>query len=147
MKQPNGMTKLTAQETQLIQRLRQQPEMAARVQSIFDLAHAADGPLKSADEVEELLIPQLRELGRSTMNQWATQAEVRVGDELKSQDATVRRRKKNAELVVCLWTGDRGRSDLAQPEPELYPAIARTPGRDTTGAVAAAGAGADGLRL
>jgi len=94
MKQPTGMIKLTAQETQLIERLRQQPEMAARMQSIFDLAHAADGPLKSADEVEEFLIRELRELGRSTMNQWATQAEVRVGDELKSQDATVRRRKK-----------------------------------------------------
>ncbi len=147
MKQSTGMIKLTAQETQLIQRLRQQPEMAARMQSIFDLAHAADGPLKSADEVEEFLIRELRELGRSTMNQWATQVEVRVGDELKTQDATVRRRKKNVELVVCLWRGDRGRVDLAQPEPELYPAFARTPGREAAGAVAAIGAGADGLRL
>jgi len=94
MNQPMGSPKLTAQETQLIGRLRQHPEMLARVQSILDLAHAADGPLKSADEVEELLIQELRQLGRSTMNQWATQAEVRVGDELKSQDATVRRRKK-----------------------------------------------------
>ena len=94
MNQPTGSPKFTAQETQLIERLRQHPEMLARVQSILDLAHATDGPLKSADEVEELLIQELRQLGRSTMNQWATQAEVRVGDELKSQDATVRRRKK-----------------------------------------------------
>jgi hypothetical protein len=94
MNQPTGIPKLTVQETQLIERLRQHPEMLARVQSILDLVHAADGPLKSADEVEELLIQELRQLGRSTMNQWATQAEVRVGDELKSQDATVRRRKK-----------------------------------------------------
>jgi hypothetical protein len=94
MNQPTGIPRLSVQETQLIERLRQHPEMLARVQSILDLAHAADGPLKSADEVEELLIQELRQLGRSTMNQWATQAEVRVGDELKSQDATVRRRKK-----------------------------------------------------
>jgi len=94
MNQPTGIPKLTVQETQLIERLRQHPKMLARVQSILDLAHAADGPLKSADEVEELLIQELRQLGRSTMNQWATQAEVRVGEELKSQDATVRRRKK-----------------------------------------------------
>ena len=94
MKEPIGSPKLTAQETQLIERLRQHPQMLARVQGILDLAHAADGPLKSADEVEELLIQELRQLGRSTMNQWATQAEVRVGDELKRQDATVRRRKK-----------------------------------------------------
>jgi hypothetical protein len=33
-------------------------------------------------------------LGHATMSHWATQAEGRVGDELKIQDATVRRRKK-----------------------------------------------------
>ena len=85
---------LTALETQLIERLRQHPQMSARVQGILDLAYATDGPLQSADAVEELLIQELRQLGSTTMNQWATQAEVRVGEELQSQDATVRRRKK-----------------------------------------------------
>jgi hypothetical protein len=94
MKQAIGGPKLTPQESQLIQRLRQHPELLARVQSILDLAHAADGALKSADEVEELLIQELRQLGHSTMNQWATQAEARVSAELKRQDATVRSRKK-----------------------------------------------------
>jgi hypothetical protein len=94
MKQPIGNPKLTAQETQLLERLRQHPAMFARVRSILDLAHAADGPLKSAGEVEELLIQELRQLGHATMNQWATQAEVRVGDELQRQDVTVRSRKK-----------------------------------------------------
>jgi hypothetical protein len=94
MKQAIGGPKLTLQESQLIQRLRQHPELLARVQSILDLAHAADGVLKSADEVEELLIQELRQLGHSTMNRWATQAEARVSAELKRQDATVRSRKK-----------------------------------------------------
>lgn len=103
MKQSIGSPKFTAQETQLIERLRQHPEMLVRVQSILELAHATDGPLKSADEVEELLIQELRQLGRSTMNQWARQAEVRVGDELKSQDATVRRRKKKTLTWWCVF--------------------------------------------
>ena len=94
MKQPKGSPRLTAEEIQLIERFRKQPEMLARVESILALAQAAEGPLKSADEVEELLIQELRKLGHSTMTQWATQAEVRVGDELKSEDATVRSRKK-----------------------------------------------------
>ena len=94
MKQPRSSPKLTVPETQLIERLRQHPEMFARVQSILDLAHAAAGPLKSADEVEEWLIQELRPLGHATMSQWATQAEARVGDELQRQDASVRRRKK-----------------------------------------------------
>jgi septum formation inhibitor MinC len=94
MKHPKGLIKLTDKEAQLVARLRQHPEMFARMQVILDLAAAADGPLKTADEVEELLIQELRELGSSTMSQWAAQAEVRVGEELKSQDASVRSRKK-----------------------------------------------------
>ena len=94
MKQRISGPQFTAQETRLIQQLRQQPEMSARVQVILDLAHAADGPLKTADEIEALLIQELRQLGSTTMNQWATQAEERASAELKSQDATVRSLKK-----------------------------------------------------
>jgi hypothetical protein len=81
-------------EKQFIQRLRQHPKLWARFQSILGLTGNADGPLKTADEVEELLIQELRALGSASMNEWATQAEERVGDELKGQDATVRSRKK-----------------------------------------------------
>lgn len=94
MKQPNGTPKLTVQETQLLERLRQHPQILVRVQSILELAHAAEGSLQSADEVEELLIQELRQLGHATMTGWATQAEVRVGEELQRQEATVRARKK-----------------------------------------------------
>jgi hypothetical protein len=85
---------LTDQEIRMIEQLRQNPEMMARLQSILDLSRNADGPLKSADEVEELLIQEVRRLGNITMNQWAAQAEERVGTELKEQDATIRSRKK-----------------------------------------------------
>lgn len=94
MKQRLGRPKLTAQETQLIQQLRQQPQMLARLQSILELAHAADGPLRTAAEVEALLIQELRQLGSTTMNQWAVQAEARVSAELQAQDPTVRGLKK-----------------------------------------------------
>jgi len=94
MKQRISSPKLTAQETQLIQQLRQQPQMLARLQSILELAYATDGPLKTADEIEELLIHELRQLGSTTMNQWAAQAEERVSAQLQAQDITVRGLKK-----------------------------------------------------
>ena len=94
MKQRISSPQLTPQETRLIQQLRQQPQMLARLQSILDLAHATDGPLKTADEIEELLIHELRQLGSTTMNQWAVQAEERVSAELQAQDVTVRGLKK-----------------------------------------------------
>jgi hypothetical protein len=40
------------------------------------------------------LIHELRQLGSTTMNQWAVQAEERVSAELQAQDVTVRGLKK-----------------------------------------------------
>ncbi|MCU0789265.1 MAG: hypothetical protein MUC91_13960 [Verrucomicrobia bacterium] len=82
------------QEVRLIEQLREHPEMLERVQSILEIARSEEGPLKTADEVEELLIQEVRRLGSATMHQWAVGAEERVSRELKSQDPTVRSRKK-----------------------------------------------------
>jgi hypothetical protein len=85
---------ISPQEIQLIEQLRQHPEILERVQSILQIARNEDGPLKTADEVEELLIQEMRRLGSATMHQWASQAEERVSSELRRQDPTVRSRKK-----------------------------------------------------
>ena len=77
-----------------LERLRQQPELLSRFESILELAHNHDGPLKTADQIEELLIEELRQLGNVSMNQWAQRAETRVSNELKASDDTVRSRKK-----------------------------------------------------
>jgi hypothetical protein len=89
-----GQKALSQQETELIEQLRRHPQMMERVQSILEIARNADGPLKTADEVEEQLIEQMRRLGNATMRHWASQAEERVSNELRSQDPTVLSRKK-----------------------------------------------------
>jgi hypothetical protein len=89
-----GSQEYSPAERQFIQRLRQRPELRERFQSILELTDNAEGPLKTADEMEELLIQELRQLGSTSMNDFATRAEQRVGEELKSRDATVRSRKK-----------------------------------------------------
>lgn len=97
MKKPNaGRPEFSASEIQLLEQLREHPELRARFQSILELTRNAQGPLKSADEVEALLIQELRALGSTSMNQWATTAEQRVSRELKAQDPTVRSRKKKS---------------------------------------------------
>jgi hypothetical protein len=85
---------ITPQEIRLIEQLRQHAEIKARVQSLLDIVGNEEGPLKTADEVEELLIQELRRLGSSSMHQWASQAEDRVTRELQQQDPTVLSRKK-----------------------------------------------------
>jgi hypothetical protein len=88
--------KRDAAEQRFLERLRQHPELLARFENILELAHPTDGPLKTADQVEELLIEKLRQLGNESMNQWAQQAEARVSTELKASDDTVRSRKKKS---------------------------------------------------
>jgi hypothetical protein len=85
---------LTSKEEQLVKRLRGNPELMARVQSIVDLAENAEGPLKTADEMEKALVEEIRRLGNETMHHWATKAEERVGDELKAEHPKVLSRKK-----------------------------------------------------
>ena len=85
---------LSQSELKLIRRLRKQPKMMERVQRILEIANSSEGPLKTADEIEELLLEEMRRLGNDTMTEWATQAEERVGQEVQRQDPTVRKRKK-----------------------------------------------------
>jgi len=85
---------LSQSELNLIQRLRKQPKMMERVQRILDISSSSEGPLKTADEIEELLLEEMRRLGNDTMTEWATQAEERVGQEVQKQDPTVLKRNK-----------------------------------------------------
>jgi hypothetical protein len=95
MEEKKGASReLSPEEIQLIERLREQPRMMERMQRILEIAHSSEGPLKTADEIEELLIEEMRRLGNATLTEWATQAEQRVGQELKAQDPGVLKRKK-----------------------------------------------------
>ena len=86
--------RLNAQELDLIEKLRRQPHLMEQLEKILKISEASAGPLKTADEVEELLIEEMRRLGNLTMNEWAAQAHQRINDELKEQDPSVLKRKK-----------------------------------------------------
>jgi hypothetical protein len=85
---------LTNEELELIEQLREHPELLARFQSILGITRNEGSALKTADEVEGLLIEEMRRLGHAGMSQWAERAEERVSQELKSQEPRVRSRKK-----------------------------------------------------
>lgn len=104
---------LSPQELQLIEQLREHPDLMEGFQSILELSANADSPVKSADEVEGLLIERMRRLGNTTMGSWAVSAEKRLGEQLEQKDGSVRARKKNAEVVVCVRAGECERAGLA----------------------------------
>lgn len=85
---------LSAQELQFIEQLRQRPELMERFETILQISANADGPVKSADEIEGLLIQEMRLLGNATMGSWAVGAEKRLAEQLKQTDVSARARKK-----------------------------------------------------
>lgn len=93
-KQKTDTKQLSAQEARLIEQLRRHPQMMERMQSILEIAGNEEGPLKSADEVEEMLIEEMRKLGHTTMSQWAIGAEERVSTQLRKEEPRVVSRKK-----------------------------------------------------
>lgn len=72
------------------------PDLAQRIDSILKLANepTSTGRIRSADEVEELLVQELRKLGNESISGWAQGVDKRVGDELKQEEPTVKKREK-----------------------------------------------------
>ena len=85
---------LNAAEQQLIERLRKYPELFDRFRRILEITASAEGPLKKADEIEALLIEEMRRLGHTTLETWAGRAEQMLAEQLKQQDASASVRKK-----------------------------------------------------
>jgi inosine/xanthosine triphosphate pyrophosphatase family protein len=94
LKKKSASPPFTDEERQLIEQLREQPDLLARFQSILGLTRNEGTDLKAADEVEGLLIAEMRRLGHAGMSQWAARAEERVGREFKQQEPQARSRKK-----------------------------------------------------
>lgn len=92
-KKPDQPT-LNAAELQLIERLRKHPELFERVRSILEISASAEGTIKKADQIEALLIEEMRRLGQTTLETWAGRAEQTLADQLKQKDASASVRKK-----------------------------------------------------
>ena len=93
-KQTEEQKRLSQSELRLIKELRKHPEMLERVQSILDITSNKDGSNKKADEVEDLLVQEMRQLGHASLSEWAVQTEEQTSNKIKAQDSTVRSRKK-----------------------------------------------------
>ena len=88
--------KVTTEELQLLQRLREHPQLMERFKSILEISTNTEGGPKRADEIEEVLIEEMRRLGKLGMESWACAAEKTLGEQLQQKDtsAVVRKKKR-----------------------------------------------------
>lgn len=69
----------------LEERLKDNPILRKRVESILDLAENADGKFKTADEAEEHAIEELRRLGNELLQEWAINQEKKAAEDVRKE--------------------------------------------------------------
>ncbi|MDP6736543.1 MAG: hypothetical protein QF732_08605 [Nitrospinaceae bacterium] len=81
---------------QLASGLADKPELAQRLLKIVKLANepTESGKVRSADEVEALLVEEVRKLGNQTLSSWAQDVDMKLGKELKAQSVQTQMREK-----------------------------------------------------
>ncbi len=92
---PKKSSQKQQREHRLFEQLKRRPDLFERIESIMALAQEPeDGPVRKADDVEHLLIEQLRQLGNETLTNWGKSAEEKVSCQLKTQSVKVQQREK-----------------------------------------------------
>lgn len=81
-------------EERFMEQLREHPDLLERFEAILGLTRSEVGELRSADEVEALLVEEVRRLGNRAMHDWAGGAEERVAEDFKTANPQARLRKK-----------------------------------------------------
>jgi hypothetical protein len=87
--------RLSEEEIRHIEMLRQRPALRERFEAILAISNVEEDGVRSADEVEELLIEEIRKLGNTSMRQWAKEAEARVGQQHQEKNPGSYSGKKN----------------------------------------------------
>jgi hypothetical protein len=80
-----------------MEELKTRPELFEQFESILGLASAGEGaaPWRTADEVEALLVEEVRQLGNQTMQHWAQGAQARAVEDCKKEHPKARVKKKS----------------------------------------------------
>lgn len=103
MKDKHGKSTVLCREKRLLEKLRSRPELMERFEAILELTESEGGKLRTADEVEDLLVEEVRRLGNRAMHDWAGGAEQRAAEELRQGVSGARLRKKKALTWWCVF--------------------------------------------
>lgn len=73
-------------------RLERHPELLERFEAILELSQSDE--LKTLDEIEGVLIEEVRKLGGETLGSWASRREQQLEKQLRQENEKVRLREK-----------------------------------------------------
>jgi len=91
----------------LAQRLLQHPHLQSRIEVLLDVVENADGDVLKADQAEERVIEELRQIGQQALQAWAQRKLSRVTSQSEKREDLSRKEKKT--LLAYQIRKDRSR--------------------------------------
>jgi len=93
-------TAISEDEFKLIQQLRDNPLMSARLTHTMDRFERDVAQGMDANQAEEMAIEEVRKLGQTMLRQWAKKTKQTVLDQARDSDPTLRKNgKKNSSGI------------------------------------------------
>ena len=84
------------QTENLVHKLNRYPELKAKIEVLLSVVENAEGDLTLADEAEQRVIEEMRQIGQTALQSWATRQEQQQRTEFMSANPSVHRGgKKN----------------------------------------------------
>lgn len=103
--------KASIDKRSLEERLKEYPELAAKLETMLSIIENAGGDVEKAAEAERRIIEEMRQMGNEVLHGWARRQQQKKEEEYSSK-AGVNRKKKNALLVHATWKNQNSGADL-----------------------------------
>ena len=78
------------------ERLREHPQLKARIERMLDVMENVDGDVVKADEAEERFIEELRKMGQEALQGWADGQQEQLDRYWSEREGVSRKSKKNS---------------------------------------------------
>jgi len=84
------------QAEELVERLSRHPEFRAKVGELLDIVDNKSGDANTADDAEDLIWEELRQMGQRAMQEWAERKQERVEAESDKRKELSKKEKKGS---------------------------------------------------
>jgi hypothetical protein len=78
----------------LDERLREYPELRARIEELVEIVENKEGDVVKADDAEELVVQEIRRIGQEALQGWAERKHRRLVREFDEREGVSRKEKK-----------------------------------------------------
>lgn len=84
----------------LEERLNRHPELKAKIESLVSVVENAEGNLIKASEAEQRVIEEIRQLGQSALQSWATQQNQKQQEQFIQGNPKAQRTRKKTSIGI-----------------------------------------------